>query len=39
LLGFGPYAFVQAPKSLAQELKAEFCAACGSYGIRCPGQA
>jgi predicted DNA-binding transcriptional regulator YafY len=39
LLGYGRHAVVQAPKSLAQELKAEFRAACGSYGIRCPGQA
>lgn len=36
LLGFGRHAVVQSPKALAQDLKAEFRAACGAYGIRCP---
>ena len=36
LLGFGRHAVVISPKALADELKAEFREACGSYGIRCP---
>lgn len=39
LLGFGRYAVVQTPKALADELKVEFKAACGAYGIRCNAQA
>jgi predicted DNA-binding transcriptional regulator YafY len=35
LLGFGRHVVVQTPRALANELKAEFRAACGSYGIRC----
>lgn len=35
LLGFGRHAVVQSPKSLAGEIKAEFRAACGAYGICC----
>ena len=39
LLGFGRHAVVQAPRALANELKSEFRAACGAYGIRCKGPA
>ena len=39
LLGFGRHAVVLSPKSLANELKAEFNASCQSYGIRCPAKA
>ena len=36
MLGFGGHAIVQAPTTLAAEIKDEFRAACGAYGIRCP---
>ncbi len=39
LLGFSGHAVVLAPKALATELKDEFRAACGAYGVRCKGQA
>lgn len=38
LLGYGRHAVVLSPKTLADEIKAEFRAACGAYGIKCKGQ-
>ncbi len=39
LLGYGRHAVVISPKALASDIKAEFRAACWSYGIHCKGQA
>jgi predicted DNA-binding transcriptional regulator YafY len=38
LLGFGRHAVVQTPKILAADIKAEFKASCGAYGIDCQGR-
>lgn len=35
LLGFGRHAVVQSPKAMADDIKAEYKAGCGAYGIRC----
>jgi predicted DNA-binding transcriptional regulator YafY len=38
LLGFGRHARVLSPKPFAQEMKGEFRAVCGTYGVRCRAQ-